>query len=201
MGGNQDPVGGVSAVVGGRPLEEQQLIDRARGGDAHAYEDLVRLHQHTAFRAACVLAGSASDAEEAVQDAFVKAWEALDRFRPGAPFRPWLLAIVANEAKTRRRAAARRGSWTARAADELLATGPTLAPSADIAVLAGERRDLLLGALDRLPERDRTAIELRYLLDLSEHEMAAALRCRRGTVKSRLSRALERLRAEVGEMP
>lgn len=202
MGGNPHPPDGVSEALGGRPApEEQQLVDRAREGDARAYEDLVRLHQHLAFRTAVVLTRSAADAEEAVQDAFVKAWRNLDRFREGAPFRPWLLAIVANEARTHRRAAGRRRGWTERAAQEVLATGPPSAPSAEAAALDAERRAALLAALDRLDERDRHAIELRYLLDLSEQEMAAALRCRPGTVKSRLSRALERLRAQIGEAP
>ena len=162
-----------------------------------AYEDLVRLHQNIAFRTACVLTGSPADAEEAVQDAFVKAWGALGRFRPDAPFRPWLLAIVANEAHTRTRAAGRRRAWTERAAAEYQATGVETEPAAEIAVLAHEQRATLVRALDRLPDRDRNAIELRYLLDLSEAEMAAVLGCRRGTVKSRLSRALERLRADL----
>jgi len=199
--GNPGAPSGVSRAVGEEPEPEQQLIDRARGGDVRAYEDLVRRHQHTAFRTACVLAGSAHDAEEAVQDGFLKAWDALGRFRRDAPFRPWLLAIVANEAKSRRRAASRRRGWTARAAEEVVVTGAGTAASAEVTVLAGERRAQLLGAVARLPQRDREAIELRYLLDLSEAEMAAALGCRRGTVKSRLSRALERLRAEIGEAP
>jgi RNA polymerase sigma-70 factor (ECF subfamily) len=199
VGGNPDRAGDVPAVVSGPPPPEHQLIDRAREGDVRAYEDLVRLHQQLAFRTAFVLAGSAADAEEAVQDAFVKAWRALERFRPGAPFRPWLLAIVANEARTRRRAATRRRGWTERAAWDAHAAGDDVGPSAEVAVLDRERRALLLDAVERLPERDRTAIELRYLLDLSEDEMAAALGCRRGTVKSRLSRALARLRAQIGE--
>src|SRR5580765_6212652 len=85
-----------NGVVVSRPPDEQRLLDRARRGDAAAYEELVRMHQQVAFRTACLIAASAADAEEAAQDAFVKAWRALPRFREGAPFRPWLLAIVAN---------------------------------------------------------------------------------------------------------
>lgn len=145
-----------------------------------------------------MFAGTPADAEEAAQDAFVKAWRALPRFRPGAPFRPWLLAIVANEARSRRRAAGRRAGWLARAAAEVTPADPAGADPA-IAVLARERTHELLGAITALPERDRVVLQLRYLLDLSEHEMSAALGCRPGTVKSRLSRALERLRREVTE--
>ena len=199
--GNRKRASGVSDVVGEERERERQLIDRACRGDVHAYEDLVRRHQQTAFRTACVFTGSAADAEEAVQDALVKAWGALGRFRREAPFRPWLLAIVANEARSRRRAAGRRRAWEDVAAGEALVVGAGVAASAEVAVLAGERRALLLEALARLPELDREAIELRYLLDLSEREMAAVLRCRRGTVKSRLSRALRRLRDEIGDVP
>jgi RNA polymerase sigma-70 factor (ECF subfamily) len=71
------------------------------------------------------------------------------------------------------------------------------APSPEAAALAAEERTALLGALERLNERDRLVIAYRYLFDLSEAEMAAALDLRPGTVKSRLSRALDRLRAEL----
>lgn len=136
------------------------------------------MHQGIAFRVAYVAAGERDDAEEAVQDGFVKAYRALGRFRDGAPFRPWLLRIVVNEARNRRRSAGRR-------------TG--------LALRAAERRDELLEALGRLDERDREVLVHRFLLELGEEETAAALGIRRGTVKSRTSRALERLRATVGE--
>ena len=77
-----------------RPRDEATLVVRAKHGDAAAYEELVRMHQAIAFRVALVAAGDRGDAEEAVQDGFVKAHRALGRFREGAPFRPWLLAIV-----------------------------------------------------------------------------------------------------------
>jgi len=136
------------------------------------------MHQTIAFRTAWVITRSEADAEEAAQDAFVKAHAALGRFREGAPFRPWLLAIVANEARNRLRSAGRR---------------------AGLALRVAEERDVLLSAMERLPEPAREAIACRYLLDLSEEETAAALDCPRGTVKSRVSRALDRLRAELGE--
>ena len=182
----------------GRPLTEHELVERARGGDGPAYAALVRDHEEIAFRIAYVICGNAADAEEAAQEAFVKAYNALGRFRAGEPLRPWLLAIVANEARNRRRAAGRRAALTLRAAGEGRPSGEA-APSPEAALLAGERREALLAGLGRLSERDRTVIACRYLLDLSEAETAAALDVRPGTVKSRLSRALERLREEVGE--
>src|SRR3954451_17129742 len=107
------------------------------------------MHQTIAFRAAWLITGSAADAEEAAQDAFVKAYRALGRFRSGEPLRPWLLAIVANEARNRRRSAGRRGALALRAAGEERPSGEA-APSPEAALLAGERRATLLSALSRL---------------------------------------------------
>jgi RNA polymerase sigma factor (sigma-70 family) len=185
-------------VVVSRPLTEHELVERAREGDGVAYATLVRNHEETAFRIAYVICGNAADAEEAAQEAFVKAYNALGRFRSSEPLRPWLLAIVANEARNRRRSAGRRSALVLRAAGEGRPSGEA-APSPEAALLAGERRATLLAALERLGERDRTVIACRYLLELSEAETAAALAVRPGTVKSRLSRALDRLREEVGE--
>ena len=179
----------------GRPLDESELVERARRGDADAYEQIVHAHQGIAFRTAYVITGSAADAEEAAQEAFVKAYYGLSRFRRGAPFRPWLLRIVANEARNRRRSAGRRSALAARAAGA--ESSGDAAPSPETAVVAGERRDALLAAVDSLREDDRLVIACRYFLELSEEETATALDVPRGTVKSRLSRALERLRARL----
>ena len=177
--------------------EDTELVMRARDGDTAAYERLVSRHAQVAFRVACVLSGSAADAEEAAQDAFVKAYRALGRFRVGSPWRPWLLSIVANEARNRRRAAGRRARVQMRAAEEVPVA--PVAPSTEAAVLVAERDATLRAALAALPERDREVVYLRYFLDLGEAEMAAVLDCRPGTVKSRLSRALDRLRATMEE--
>jgi RNA polymerase sigma-70 factor (ECF subfamily) len=150
-----------------------------------------------AFRTAYVISGDAAEAEDAAQDAFIKARAAIGRFRAGAPFRPWLLTIVANEARNRVRAAGRRDRLVLRVAEERRPGGAV--PSPEAALLDSERRGRLLAAIERLPEGARETIACRYLLELSEEETAAALDCPRGTVKSRVSRALDRLRAELGE--
>ena len=181
-----------------RPPDESTLVARARRGEAAAYEELVRMHQAIAFRVALVNAGDRADAEDAVQDAFLKAYRALGRFRTGAPFRPWLLKIVANEARNRRRSAGRRAGLTLRVAGT--AASGDAAPSPEAAVLTDERREELLDAIGRLDDRDRDILVHRFLLELDEQETAEALGIRRGTVKSRTSRALERLRAEVPEV-
>jgi RNA polymerase sigma factor (sigma-70 family) len=147
----------------------------------------VRKHQALAFRAAYLVTGSAADAEDAAQEGFVKAWQALPRFRAGARFRPWLLAIVTNEARNRRRLAGRQATLAQRALEP---------PAAGPEEQAGARaeHDRLLRLVAAMSEEDRLVIGYRYFLDLSEEETAQALGLPRGTVKSRLSRALARLR-------
>ena len=143
-----------------------------------------------------MVAGDAADAEEAAQEAFVKAYRALDRFRGEAPFRPWLLAIVANEARNRRRAAGRQAALAARAEERDRPSGDA-APSPEEAVLGTEERERLLAAVNTMGESDRMVIAYRFFLDLSERETAEALGIPPGTVKSRLSRALRRLRERL----
>jgi RNA polymerase sigma-70 factor (ECF subfamily) len=178
------------------PEREGDLIERARHGDVTAFEMLVRAHQAVAFRTAWVASGGADDAEDAAQEGFMKAFAALPRFRHGAPFRPWLLTIVANEARNRRRSASRRAMLALRA-PEAGAGDAAIEASPEAAVLATERRTALLDAINRLPEPDREVIAYRYLLELSEAETAAALGVPVGTAKSRLSRAIDRLRTTL----
>ena len=176
----------------GRPLEESELVERARRGDERAYQEIVHAYQGIAFRTAYLVARNAADAEDAAQEAFVKAYRALGRFRRGAPFRPWLLQIVANEARNRRRSAGRREALVLRAATS--EPSGEAAPSPETALLATEQRQELLAAMETLPQDQRDTIACRYFLDLSEEETAQVLGVRRGTVKSRTARALERLR-------
>jgi RNA polymerase sigma factor (sigma-70 family) len=178
-----------------RPLDETELVARARRGELAAYEEIVRRYQTIVFRTAWFITRSAADAEEAAQDAFLKAHAALGRFREDAPLRPWLLTIAANEARNRVKAAARREQLAVRAAAERR-PGDAV-PSPEAALLRHEDQAELLTAVARLPERDRLVLACRYFLELSEEETAGVLGCRRGTVKSRLSRALGRLRVGV----
>jgi RNA polymerase sigma factor (sigma-70 family) len=180
-----------------RPPREDELVERARSGDGAAFAALVRDHQEIAFRTAYLITRNAADAEDAAQIGVTKAWRALPRFRRDAPFRPWLLAIVANEARNRRRGEGRREGLALRVAHEV--PPGDAAPSPEGSILGSERRELLRDALERLPDHHRLVLSCRYLLDLGEEETAAALGIRRGTVKSRTARALERLRAELGE--
>jgi RNA polymerase sigma-70 factor (ECF subfamily) len=156
-----------------------------------AYEEIVRRYQDVAVRTAYLVCPEA-DADDAVQESFLKAFAALPRFRDGAPLRPWLLRIVANEARNRRRSAGRRQRLALRAA----ATEPRDAaiPGPEAVVIAAEASAELIVALGRLRDEDREVLGARYFLDLSEAETAETLGLPRGTVKSRTSRALVRLR-------
>ena len=183
--------------VEGRPLEDVDLIERARDGDVRAYGDLVERYRDIAFRTAYLITRSAADAEDAAQEAFVKAYYALGRFRTQSPFRPWILRIVANEARNRVRSVRRRERLALRVAEDRPSGGA--APSPESAALDRERDEALLTAMAQLSEPDRQIITCRYLLDLSEAETADTLGIRRGTVKSRLSRALGRLRQVLPE--
>ena len=191
------PAGVGMAEVEGRPLLEREWIESARRGDASAFEELVRRYQEIAFRTAYLVVGDADEARDAAQDGFLRAHAALGRFRVGAEFRPWLLRIVANAARNRRRSASRRADLALRAFRD--AASGDAAPSPEVLLLAEERRRELLAAVNRLRAEDRLVIALRWFLELNEDEMAGVLHCPRGTVKSRLSRAITRLRAVIGE--
>ncbi|MCI0437742.1 MAG: RNA polymerase sigma factor [Chloroflexi bacterium] len=181
----------------GRPPDESTLIARAQRNDVAAYEKLMLGYQQAAFRAAYLVLRDAAEAEDVIQDAFIKAYHALGRFDAGRPFKPWLLRIVVNEALNARKAAQRRRKlaqtyFSASGSDDA-------APSLEAAALGGERRELLMRALDMLKDDARLVISLRYFMELSEQEMAEVLHCPRGTVKSRLNRALDSLRRVVRE--
>lgn len=181
----------------GRPLDDQSLVTRTKNGDTSAYAELVRAHQDLARHVAYLVLRNQADVDDVVQEALVKAYRALGRFREGAAFRPWLLRIVRNEALNRRRSAGRRERLTLRVASD-----PALgdaAPSPEAVVIAEERRIRLLRAVDDLPEKLLGVIECRFLLGLSEEETSSTLGIATGTVKSRTKRALDRLRAELGE--
>ncbi len=160
---------------------------------------LVARHTALAHRTA-VLLGAGDDAEDVVQEAFVKAYRRLPQYRGEAPFRPWLLAIVANETRNLHRSRKRRDGLVLRAAalEDPRPNGPDVAVDA---ALAAERRAALLDALRALDQRDREVIVCRYLLDLSEAETVETLGWPRGTVKSRTARALAKLRSRLGPAP
>ncbi|TDD69308.1 RNA polymerase sigma factor [Jiangella aurantiaca] len=175
---------------------EQAAIARVRAGDADAYAVLVRRHAADARRLA-VVAGAGPDADDVVQLAFVKAYRSIGTFRDGAPFRPWLLRIVLNEARNATRADRRYRAAADRSFVLGAATAAVAVDDPAASALTAERRAELLAALRTLPEPQRRVVACRYLLDLDEEETATVLGWPRGTVKSRLHRALRRLRSQL----
>ncbi|HVR33711.1 MAG TPA: RNA polymerase sigma factor [Acidimicrobiia bacterium] len=198
--GNEPPCTGVGRAeqsVEGRPLDEAELIGRAKNGDLDAYGELVRMHQAMALRVATLVVGDPSEAEDVTQDAFVKAHRHLSRFSTERPFRPWLLAIVRNEARNRRRSAGRRQNLELRTAHDPVSGDA--APSPEAVFARAEDRRRVLDALEGLPEKFRLAVACRYLLELSEVDTAVVLGIPVGTVKSRTARGLEHLRTALDE--
>jgi RNA polymerase sigma-70 factor, ECF subfamily len=145
---------------------------------------------------AYVLLGTAADAEDAAQEGFVRAYLSLGRFRAGEPFRPWILQIVGNEARNRRRARSRREGLAERAIAAVRGAsgGEPSFPPPELEALAGETQIEVRSALATLDDGERLVVTCRYLLGLSEAETAAALGIPAGTVKSRLHRGLRRMR-------
>ncbi len=165
------------------------MIQRAQQNNDAAWEMLVREHQTPVFRLAYLLLGDAVDAEDCAQETFERAWRALVRFDSTRPLRPWLLQIAANVARNKRRGASRYFHALRR----LVALAP---PSTTDAALGGQNEEAhtLWLAIRRLRKTDQEIVYLRYFLELSEADIAQALEIAPGTVKSRLHRAMTRLR-------
>jgi RNA polymerase sigma-70 factor (ECF subfamily) len=185
----------VRESVEGRPLDERELIASAKNGDTRAFEQLLRIHQGIAVRVAYLVVRDPTEAEDVTQDAFVKAYRSLDSFRSEAPFRPWLLKIVRNEAVNRMRSTKRRERLALQTSNDPVSGDA--APSPETEVMSADERERLLALIEDLPERYRNVIVHRYLLDLSEKETSEVLGLPVGTVKSRTSRAIERLRRSL----
>ena len=167
---------------------------RAGSGDADAFGELVARHRSSALRVATVVLGTATGADDVVQDADLRAWRARATIDPDRAFRSWYLQVVANAARNGRRAGWRRSALQLRDAAHAGRSTPT--DPAEHAITEAERR-AVLAAVNRLGVDDRLVIALRHFEQLTEAEMAEVLGCAPGTVKSRLSRATARLRRHL----
>lgn len=144
---------------------------------------------------ATVVLGSPSDSDDVVQVASERAWRAIAGVDAERGFRPWFLRIVANTARNHR-----RSGWRRRSAELRVALQPTrVAIDPESATVSHAEREVVIAAMNRLDADARLVIALRHFEQLSEQEMADVLACPPGTVKSRLSRAMSRLRAALAK--
>ena len=174
-------------------MDESTLVRHAANGDAAAWEPLVLAHQEAVFRLSYLLLGDPDDAEDVAQETFLRAWDHLERFDPTRPLRPWLLSIASNLASNRRRTAGRYLAALTRA----FRNEPTSSASTEDKSAREMEASDLWKAVQALSLADQQIVYLRYFLELSVAETAQALNVAEGTVKSRLSRALERLRGII----
>ena len=166
-----------------KPAPDPELVRTAKAGDEAAFEQLLRPLIDPAYRFACIMLNDPDAAEDAVQEAAVKAWRKLDQLRDGLDPQPWFLGIVANQCRSLRRT---RWWSTARVAEV-----PGMIEATD----EGIARDQdLRNAILRLQPQARAVVTLHYFLDLSLEQVAAATHQSVPAVRSQLYRALHRMR-------
>ena len=158
-----------------------RILERAKAGDGKAFEQLLTPVLEVGFRLAMTMLNDPGMAEDAVQEAALKAWRHLGRLRPGSPLRPWFLTVVANECRSARRSR----WWRVLRLPQMTGARP--------ATRVEERIDLA-AALDRLPSRHLLPLTLYYHLDLPIAEVARVLGCSEGAARVRIHRALAALR-------
>lgn len=177
--------------------DEQGWIEAARQGKAEAWESLVQAHEQAVFRLAYLLLGDADDAQDAAQEAFLRAYRALSRFDVEKPFKPWLLAITANVCRNARRSLGRYLAALQKAFRQ--EAEPLSIPAAGWQAQKQMEAETLWASVRTLGLEDQKMIYLRYFLEFSEAETAGVLGVPPGTVKSRHHRALKRLRKLLAE--
>ena len=177
-------------------MTDGELVALARAGDATAFDRLVERHQAAAYRAALAALRNREDAEEATQDAFVRAWANLERFRGDSAFRTWLLTIVWNRALSRRRSVVRWWKRTAPLDDaSQVATEPTPADAP-----SRELRRHATAAIRALSPKLRDALLLAQTGEYDYEAIGTMLQIPVGTVKWRVSEARRKVRAQLAAL-
>jgi RNA polymerase sigma-70 factor (ECF subfamily) len=170
---------------------EEGLIAAARRGDRGAFGILVERYRDRLHRAAVGLTRGSADAEDLAQEAFIRAFGALGRFRGESAFSTWLFGVLLN---VYRRWVRRRARMRQRVTN-VQTNAPDLAPLPNRQAAAKDELEQALSVVDGLPPKLRQALVLRHIEEMSYREMARAIGCRVGTVRSRLHRARELLAA------
>ena len=173
-------------------MTEAELVRLAKAGDRSAMTELLSAHATQAYRLALHIVRNTADADDATQNAFVKAFTKLDRFDERRPFAPWLLQIVTREALNLLRAEKTRFAFWQRQASVM----ETEDSPESIVLDSVQHRDVAR-AVNRLKTNDRLVLTLSYFMGLNEAETAVAMGIKRGTVKWRKHKALARLRTVV----
>ncbi len=186
------PIGpGVAAAAAAEP-SDGRLVEQVRQGDSRAFDQLVRRHDKRAFSLAFRLLSHREDAEDVVQESFMAALEALDRFDATRPFGPWFYRIVVNRSLNARKARSRRSM------EAIPEDAPARTASPERAAEATEARGQVVAALASLSERQRAVVEMIELEGFSGPEVAEILGIPEGTVRWHLHGARKALRAALG---
>jgi RNA polymerase sigma-70 factor (ECF subfamily) len=181
-----------------RALVDNGLMDEARD----RFGELVTMHQRRASRIAYQYLRDAAEADEAVQDAFVKVFAHISSYREAWPFEVWFTRILINGCLDRRKAQARRDRWVVggeiSSADEARVSAASPAASPEHRLLARERRAHIASAIDRLDGRQRTVFMLTHYGDCTPREISAMTGLNESTVRVHLFRAVRKLRGLLG---
>lgn len=178
-------------------MTDLAMVARVRAGDADAYRVLVERHSRTLFRLAYRMTGNEHDAEDVVQESFLRAYRQLGRFDERASFGTWLYRIAVNCSLDLVRARKRRGEITASADPEMddpLSTAAAPDPAPDRMAMSGEVRERLSGAMNELSASERTAFVLRHFEGMRIEEVGRVLGCQPGAAKHSVFRAVQKLR-------
>jgi RNA polymerase sigma-70 factor, ECF subfamily len=185
-------------------LADQAVIDRARSGDSDAFRVLVERHSRALFRLSFRMTGNESDAEDVVQETFLRAYRQLGKFDGRANFGTWLYRIAANCALDLVRARSRRGEkiWEPGAAPagaregaiDPLSTSAAKDPGPERLAMSSQVRERVAEAMDELSPAERTAFVLRHFEGMRIEDVSRALGCQTGAAKHSVFRAVQKLR-------
>ena len=175
---------------------DRAFVAKARSGDTDAFRALVERHSRALFRLAFRMTGNTQDAEDVVQDSFLRAYRQLDKFDERAGFGTWMYRIATNCSLDLMRVRRRRSQTPAEAEgpDDHVAELPSLAPSPERIAMSGEVRERLAAAMNELSETERAAFVLRHFEGFRLEEIGRALECQPGAAKHSVFRAVQKLR-------